>query len=292
MKALTCRTIVLHTLALLLGASSFTTPLPASAAQEDAALAIRTHGVKLNVEDMDKALSFYCDTLGFVIDNRSRYPQQVSLKTGERIKLILQTVKALRPMVAKESRAALTLQVNDLDQAIAKLKAKGVKFAETEKRTEGVGQAISIVDPFGRAISLMHQTIVKVEPFPEPKIYNFGYTVPDMQVAREFYSRTLGFVVRSEKYLPLDLPLGHADKTFAFMLHYRPGTQPVADRAAKAAPFTVLVYETENLDGVIAKLKRSGVTVWQETEAGSGQGRGIRFADPFGNLSELVEVAK
>ena len=59
----------------------------------------------------------------------------------------------------------------------------------------------------------MHQTIVKVEPFKEPGIYNFGLLIPDMNVARDFYPNRLGFVVRSEKYLPKDLQLGHKDNS-------------------------------------------------------------------------------
>lgn len=45
----------------------------------------------------------------------------------------------------------------------------------------------------------MHQTIVKVEPFEEPKIYNFGFLVPDMQMGRDFYTGKLGFVVSQRK---------------------------------------------------------------------------------------------
>jgi hypothetical protein len=67
----------------------------------------------------------------------------------------------------------LTLQVNDLGQSIAKLKSGGVRFAEAEPRKEAVGNAIFILDPFGRRISLMHQTIVKAPTFKEPRIYNF-----------------------------------------------------------------------------------------------------------------------
>jgi catechol 2,3-dioxygenase-like lactoylglutathione lyase family enzyme len=277
-------------LAWLLWASFCLTALPAPAKPDDGPPGIRTHGVKLNVEDMEKALSFYCDRLGFEVEDRAGYPQQVTLKTGERIKLILQRVKQLLPRAANETRATITLQVNDLDEAIARMKAKGVRFASTEKRTEGVGQAISILDPFGRVISLMHQTIVKVEPFTEPKIYNFGYYIPDMRIAREFYGRTLGFVVRSEKYLPLDLPLGHPDKTFAFMLHYRPNVQPVQHRQRAAVPLNLIVYETATFADTVARLKESGVTLWPVNGKEAGPGRVVRFADPFGNLSELVAV--
>lgn len=70
----------------------------------------------------------------------------------------------------------------------------------------------------------MHQTIVRVEPFKEPKLYNFGYRVPEMQAARDFYANKLGFIARSEKYLPLDLPLGHVDMNYG-----KPGERPRTD---------------------------------------------------------------
>jgi predicted enzyme related to lactoylglutathione lyase len=251
-------------------------------------IVIRTHGVKINVDDMDKALSFYCDKLGFEVEDRRHYPQQVFLKTGDRVKLILNAVKKLRRSDPEDTKVSVTLQVNDLDQSIARMKSLGVEFAENEKRKEGVGFAISIRDPFGRSISLMHQTIVKVEPFKEPKLYNFGYGIPDMNEAREFYCNKLGFVARSEKYLPLDLPLGHQDKTFAFMLHYRPGIKAITSSYPDAAPFNLIVYETDDLEKAITALKKSGVKILSERPQKSAGGDVVVFEDPFGNVSELL----
>lgn len=245
--------------------------------------AIRTQAVKLNVEDMDKALRFYCDKLGFEVESREKYPQQVFLKTNSRIKLILSLAKNIQKPAPEDASISFTLQVNDLDQAIARMKSLGVEFVDKERRKEGVGFAISIRDPFGRSISMMHQTIVKVEPFKEPRIYNFGYKVPDMQSARDFYAGRLGFVERSEKYLPLDMPLGHADNSFAFMLHYRQGVKSVKSAYPKAAPLNLIVFETDNLRQMVSAMKESGVRV---LSAESGQ---VIFEDPFGNISELIE---
>ena len=188
----------------------------------------------------------------------------------------------------RRATGTFTLQVNDLDQAIRRLKALGVEFAETEKRKEGVGDAISIRDPFGRPISMMHQTVVKVEPFKEPRVYNFGFLVPDMGVGRDFYANKLGFVVRSEKYLPLDLPLGHRDKTFAFMLHVRPGVTPVKRAHPKAAPFLTMVFETTDLAQTLGELRRRQVHVVALKPSRLGQVAVIE--DPFGNVSEIVEA--
>jgi catechol 2,3-dioxygenase-like lactoylglutathione lyase family enzyme len=253
---------------------------------------IRTSSVKINVDDMEKALSFYRDKLGFEIEDRSGYPTRVILKTNERNKLILNRVKRLKNLGPTDTKLSFTLQVNDLDRAIERLKSLGVEFAETEKRKEGVGNAISILDPFGRRISLMHQTIVKVEPFTEPKLYNFGFLVPDMAAAREFYSNALGFVARSEKYLPLDLPLGHKDKSFAFMLHYRPGVQSVKSEDPKGAAFNTLVFETDNLKAAMIELKKKGVRFLGGKQRRGSEGESVAFEDPFGNVSELLEVMK
>ncbi len=267
-------------------AVSVSTP---SAVVEEKSL-IRTHGVKINVDDMDRALSFYRDKLGFELEDRSTYPQSVVLKSGERNRLILFKVKKLRKAEPTDTGVSFTLQVNDLDEAIAKMKSKGVEFAENEKRTEGVGYAIFIRDPFGRRISLMHQTIVKVEPFKEPRLYNYGFSVPDMQTARDFYSNKLGFLVRSEKYLPKDLPLGHQDKSFGFMLHYRPGVKSIKSSYPNAVAYYTIVFETDNLVAALEKLRAAGVQILDKNPRQSTSGPLVAFADPFGNVSELLEV--
>src|SRR5437868_2401436 len=139
------------------------------------------------------------------------------------------------------------------------MRALNSESAETTPRKEGVGNAIFILDPFGRKISLMHQTIVKVAPFKEPRVYNFGVLLPDMNAGRDFYARKLGFVVRSEKYLPLDLPLGHTDNTFAFMLHYRPGVTSIKSEYPQAAPFVTMVFATADLPQTVSELRRQKV---------------------------------
>ena len=262
-----------------------------SLAQSETGSLIRTHAVKVNVDDISKALAFYRDKLGFSVADQSD-PSSVVLEAANGGKLILNRVKKLRTVNRTDTKFSFTLQVNDLDQAIERMKTLGVEFGENEKRKEGVGNAIFIKDPFGRLISLMHQTIVKTEPFKEPKIYNYGFLVPDMEKGRDFYSSKLGFVVRSEKYLPLDLPLGHQDKSFAFMLHYRPGVTPVKnDQPGVMAPNT-LVFQTSNLAAAAEDLRRKGVKILEGESRKTERGNRILIEDPFGNVSELVEVAK
>lgn len=278
---------------LLVGAGGFVKNPPAAGAElrssADETL-VRAYGVKINVEDMEKALAFYHDKLGFEVEDRGGHPDYVLLKSGGGQKLILNRVKKLKARAHGDTGLSFTLQVNDLEQAILRMKELGVEFAETQRRKEGVGDAISIRDPFGRRISLMHQTVVKVEPFKEPRIYNYGFLIPDMGVGRDFYANKLGFVVRSEKYLPLDLPLGHPDKTFAFMLHVRPGVQAVRSDYPNAAPPNTLVLATRDLRAVMEELRKRGVKILTEQPLKGPRGDYVVFEDPFGNVSEVVEM--
>jgi catechol-2,3-dioxygenase len=248
---------------------------------------LRVSALKINVDEMEKALVFYHEKLGFEVADRRNFPKSVVLKSDDSFRLILNQVKRLRKTGATETGVGFTLQVNDLEQSIAKMKSLNVPVAETVPRREGVGNAIYILDPFGRKISLMHQTIVKVEPFQEPKIYNFGLLIPEMQRGRDFYENKLGFVARSEKYLPLDLPLGNNDKTFAFMLHYRKEIQPIKSEYPKTVPFAIIVFETADLTQTIKEMKQNNIKIVSQKK-----GRPVVFEDPFGNISELIESKK
>jgi predicted enzyme related to lactoylglutathione lyase len=251
---------------------------------------LRTSALKINVDHMDTALAFYVDKLGFEIADRNGYPRQVILKTGDRVKVILNMVARLQKAATTESQVSFTLQVNNLDQTIQKMRSLGVEFAKAKPRREGVGNAISILDPFGRIVSLMHQTSVRAEPFKEPRIYNYGVLIPDMAIGREFYSTRLGFIVRSEKYLPLDLPLGNEDNSLAFMLHYRPGITSIKKDQFGVSPFATMVFETSDLQGATRMMNKANIKVLAINK--STQGPTVVFEDPFGNVSELIEIGK
>ena len=250
---------------------------------------IKTFGIEINVDDMDKALAFYTGKLGFEVEDRQGYPDYIILKTGDREKLILNRVNKLSKPGPNDSNLSFTLQVNDLAETIERMKKLGVEFAEKAPRKEAVGNAISIRDPFGRSISLMHETIVKVDPFAEPKLYNFGFLISDMQAARDFYVNKIGFVVRSERYLPLDLPLGHGDKTFAFMLHVRPGVVAGKSTYPNSVAYNTAVFATFNLPAALERLKANGVKI-VDTKEEVGKRAFVMLEDPFGIVSKLLEV--
>lgn len=263
----------------------------ASVAQKDSITPVthfRTYGVKINVTDMDKAIDFYTTKLGFQVESRKDFPKSVLLNSnGSKDKLILNLVNYIVDERETDVKANLTLQVNDYDSAFVRLKSKGVDFGSNIKRKEGVGYAIYFTDPFGTRLSIMHVTVVKEDRFTEPRIYNYGITINDMDTARSFFAK-LGFVERSQRYLPLDMPLGHPDKSFAFMLHEREGVEAIHYNTANDE-HVVIMFKTANLEEAIRRMKAAGITIIQKKIQQNQLGKYISFRDSFGLVYELFQ---
>jgi glyoxylase I family protein len=247
---------------------------------------IRTYGLRINVTDLDQAIDFYSARLGFEVEGR--LSGLIVLKDNEN-KVVLQKVPHYMPERDEDASATLTLQVNDLDSAIVSLQSKNIDFGSEQKRKEGVGYAIYVRDPFGKKVSLMQQTIVKTKPFREPKIYNYGFLIPDIDEAIAFYSGILGFVQRSQKYLPTDMPLGHADGSFGFMLHFREGTESIKHNSA-SSQHVVIMFKTQDLELATNTLRKKGVQFLQKDFQSGPLGRFVSFYDPSGYISDLIEV--
>lgn len=250
---------------------------------------LRAIGFRIHVTDMDKALDFYAAKLGFTVRDRSAYPAWVALAASNNQHIYLAKVGSLLPVQPQEAYAGFSLQVNNLDETIAKLKAAKADFADYKKRKEGVGYAISVNDPFGLPISLMQITIRQEGPVAEPKIYNWGYTIPTMDTARKFYTQLLGFIELTTKYLPLDMPIGHADRSFGFMLHERAGKEAVEYNTIMYE-HVVFLFQTPNLQRSKQALQTKGVRFLQKSPQPSPVGWYVDWYDPFGYISQLIEL--
>jgi predicted enzyme related to lactoylglutathione lyase len=253
---------------------------------------LKPFGVQINVTNISKAIEFYTNTLNFKIQKGDSNSRVILLKpnTGTDV-IILNKVSYLLPAADNEAKATLTLQVNNLDSTIATLKAKGINFKNYQKRKEGVGYAIFIDDPFGTCISLMQETVVNNPHFEEPQVYNYGFYVPDMDIAKAFFTSQLGFVIRSEKYLPLDLPLSNADKSFAFMVHTRNGVEAIHYSSADNEHIVIL-FKCNDIIKTLEELKTKNIKLVKNKVEDSLTEKTISFYDPFGYISKVIEVKK
>jgi hypothetical protein len=58
----------------------------------------------------------------------------------------------------------------------------------------------------------------------------------------------------------------------------------------ETAPFNTLIFQTSNLRATVEQLRRRGVKFVTTTPRKWNSGEFVLFEDPFGNISELLEV--
>lgn len=258
-------------------------PQPAPEAPP-APLDLRFHGVRLGVTDMEAALQFYRDKMGYTITSAT--DDHATLANTTMAFYLHRVSEAPPPPDPATARDIITFQAQDLLATIEQLKARGVRFLDDAPQRNGVGHSIRFVDPFGHVHSMLEQQVGNVPPFAEPRIYNVGFNLRNFEAARSFYADKLGFEVRSEHYDPA-FPMGHADGSFAFMIHEFPET-PTRTEGNYPAQATIL-FETPDLDAAWHALEYAGIEVVHEAPQAGSAGRYVAFRDPFGNVSEVVE---
>lgn len=247
---------------------------------KDSSFTVRSAGIVITTNQLDKAVEFYSGTMGLPVlkkEDKAAY-----LQGGDTRQIVIKEItERIKPNSGSQDNISFTLLVNNIDSIQQVLKKKNVKFVNEKKRTEGVGYSLHVIDPENNIFSILQDTLSKRAPFSGIRLYNYGYYVSDMVQQAKLFCGALGFVVLSKRYLPGDIPLGHRDKRFAFMLHlnrqeYRPG-----NFEGEGYPAFHLLFSTD--DPVKAKqaLMQSGCKVNQQDKT-------IFFRDSFGLLGEMV----
>jgi lactoylglutathione lyase len=111
--------------------------------------------IQINVNDMDKAIDFYCVKLGFQIRSREHYPQIVVLD-NEPIPLIL--FKVTKEAAIDYGNAAQTLiniATENLVNTLEGLRAKGVTVIHETPERCPVGIYAAVRDPSGNVVELL-----------------------------------------------------------------------------------------------------------------------------------------
>jgi glyoxylase I family protein len=116
------------------------------------------HGVRYQVKDVQRAISFYTHTLGFTLDMQN--PPAFGQVSVDGLKLILSGPGASGSRSMPDGRQQqpggwnrVLLQVQDLPAVIARLKESGLRFRNEMEVGPG-GKQIQIEDPDGNPIEL------------------------------------------------------------------------------------------------------------------------------------------
>src|SRR5262245_22320669 len=116
------------------------------------------HGLRYQVKDVARAVTFYTQSLGFTLQHQ-QLPAFASVSLGEsQILLSGPGASGSRRMPNGQSQEPggwnrIVLRVSDLPSCIAALKAAGVRF-RNEMETGPGGRQIQIEDPDGNPIEL------------------------------------------------------------------------------------------------------------------------------------------
>jgi glyoxylase I family protein len=117
-----------------------------------------THGIRYQVNDVTRAVTFYTEHLGFTLEHQ-QLPAFASVSLGNsQILLSGPGASGSRPMPNGQRQAPggwnrIVLRVSDLPGCIALLKGDGVRF-RNEMETGPGGRQIQIEDPDGNPIEL------------------------------------------------------------------------------------------------------------------------------------------
>ena len=115
------------------------------------------------------------------------------------------------------------------------------------------------------------------------------YLVADVDAAVTFYTKALDFELL-ERWGPPFAMVKRGDLTLWLSGPGSSASRPLADGSEPASGgWNRLVLETDNLDSLVEKLRRSGAQFRGEAVSGPG-GRQILVNDPSGNPIELFEA--
>lgn len=108
------------------------------------------------VKDLESVLAFYTDSLGLVCEGREEVPSQkvrvAFLPLGETNIELLESTEPDGP-IAKfidnkgEGIHHIAIEVDDIEQALAELKAKGVRLIDEVPRVGAHGARIAFIHP-------------------------------------------------------------------------------------------------------------------------------------------------
>lgn len=238
----------------------------------------RFHGLKIFVDDLAVAESFYTDELGFSLAKKS--DSQITLDTKSWPIYLEKSTRNQTSRYPDEARTGLTVYTYKLLPRIDSFRKNDVVLYDSLLSRNGVGISIPFNDPSRNVISLMEVQIREVPTFKEIRLYNTGVTTSDMESSIDFYENILGFEEWSRDYLPDALPLKHDDGSFAFMIHHRDGLTSNTLKHGDS-PQMILIMQTPDLDKAGAYLKERDVEFTEEKEL-------LICRTPSGNYIEII----
>ena len=244
-------------------------------------------GAKIKVTDMKEALDFYVGVMGYKVKAGNIDSDLVILEDPVMTLALSKTNKVRKVNYPNETQTILVFETKNLDSAVMALRKRGVEFYCDEPQKVGVGLSTKFYDPFGNIHSLLQETVGEKRNFKEPRIYNVGYYIDDIEKGRQFYSVNLELPIRTLRYYPPALPLNDNKGEFCTILHYRQTASKVEINYDKET-YVALMLKTSNITNVLELLKKKNISIVKQLRQ-SALGEYIVLVDAFGNYLEIYQ---
>jgi lactoylglutathione lyase len=114
--------------------------------------------VQVNVTDMDKAIDFYTDVLGFSVESRASYPFAVVLEQDAFTFLLAKCDRSATVDYPHVAQTLINIETADIAGALDELQAKGVDLIHSEPQPCPPGLYAAFRDPFGNVLELLQYT--------------------------------------------------------------------------------------------------------------------------------------
>ncbi len=167
--------------------------------------AVSVWGLRIPATDVDATAAFYREHLGFREEpSRTADGSRVLINGDTRLWI----TPSHRVVDAGEApQTYLNLAVNDIDEAMERLRKSGARHVDAESRPIAVGRAATVRDPAGNKFHIIQHNPPRVGASDPPAVFNLAVTVTDLEAAERFYCGELRLPVFSRDYLPKTLPL-------------------------------------------------------------------------------------
>ena len=118
------------------------------------------------MDDLERAVDFYCNTLGFTARD-GEHPPDVLLLQSDGIPLLLNKIDHSAPR-HEGARILLAIETHSIVRTMGALKAKGVEFLDDEPRGFSGGLLADFRDPAGNVLRLVQPRRLRILERPEP----------------------------------------------------------------------------------------------------------------------------
>jgi catechol 2,3-dioxygenase-like lactoylglutathione lyase family enzyme len=262
----------------------------------------------MKVSDMEKALDFYCATVGlkkaFELPDKSGNPWIVYLKIcdGSFIELFYGGVKDRKQAYADDTACYRhwSIAVGDIHEFVERAAQKGLELCEA---TDNDGNlSVQLHDPDGNALYIVQYLPGSIQMKHGSAAYdhsrkgftgiaNMAFVVSDLEKSLEFYSRQLGI----EKAYSLfdeqgkECAAGLRVKDGCFV-ELRAGGEKRFITRDSSAGFGHICLECDEIYSTVESIRGKGAPIDDEVKQGGDKNYQAWTHDPDGNKVEIMQI--